>query len=293
MDQTQDFDAHLQGLIREEVAKLQTTPQQVAQNAAAIPHEPLSLTIAGQEFKYGSKAELETALNQFAAVVGQKINAQEGELAALKTAPANSQGSYVTGNEPVDRWNDAEFVKRMTESPREGLKYWLNEEVFDGKSENPVHDLKRNLQEVELTKRSIAAYQFKENHKEFPGGTAEAQVIDNVRQQMNLPYDYMGLEAAYLMAIQRGALPNYQQIAQAQAAQLQAQQQNQQGGQNQNPYAPQPGFQPNPYLQAPPGVNRNAPAFQANPYDEAEKLTTEQIEDIFARTTGQQFSSRR
>jgi len=163
------------------------------------------------------------------------------------------------------------------------------------------------LTETELTKRSIAAYQFKENHPEFPGGKQHADTIDNVRQQMGLPYDLNGIEAAYHVAQQRGFLPNF--TAQAQQTNfLQQQAQALQSGQVQdmsqvNPYLngpvdprawnggfgqitantnPSNPYANNPYLQAPPSVNRNAP-YNFGPGVDPEAMSIEQIEQVFQR----------
>lgn len=290
IDPTVDFDGYVQELVANKLA------QQTQQQQQQLPHDeqPISLNIAGQQFQYKNKAEMEQALNQFANTVGNTFNDLQAKATAAATQVPNNEGSYVKGDEPV--WKDSEFIDKMTKSPREGLNYWLNAEVFDGKSDNPVADLKRSLTETELTKRSIAAYQFKENHPEFPGGGPAAQVIDNLRQQLNLPYDYNGLEAAYLVAMQRQLLPNfYAQQAQAQA-QAQQQQQYQQGQQTQQPqfqqrpqtmspaqfnggFGLQQGMNNNPYLQAPPSPGRNNPN-QFGPSYDPERLSLQELEQV-------------
>jgi len=293
IDPTTDFDGYVQELVANQLAK----NQQQQQVALPPEQQPISINIAGQQFTYKNKAEMEQALNQFATTVGSTFNELQAKATAQATAVPDNQGSYVRGDEPA--WDDNQFIEKMTKSPREGLSYWLNAEVFDGKSEDPVADLKRSLTETELTKRSIAAYQFKENHPEFPGGGPAAQVIDNLRQQLNLPYDYNGLEASYLVAMQRGLLPNFyaQQAQQQQAAQA-AQ------GQDQGQYQPQQqqfniqrptqtmspqqfnggmglqrGMAQNPYLQAPPSPGRNNPN-QFGAINDPENLSLQQLENV-------------
>ena len=272
-----DPNIDFQGFLREEVAAQVAAAR--TGGAAADTHqpEPLDLTIGGTKYTYGSKAELESAMNNFVGAVSTKMQ----DLESKANAPVQpAEGSFVTGNEAQDPFDEKEFVERMTKSPKDGLDYWLNQRVFDGKSEDPVADIKRNMTETELTKRTIAAYQFKENHAEFPGGPQAAQVIEKFRQDLNLPYDYNGIEAAYLMAINRGALPNYPQLAaQQQWQQQQAQQQNLNQGygyEQANAFRPQDS--PNPYLNAPPGVNRNNPSF--GPGVDLESLSIEQLEAL-------------
>ena len=300
------FEQYVQEIARQEVDKARTAVPDPANPAAATPPAgPISLDIGGRTFNYESKEQLQTALNQFV-----QFTAGELQKAQQPAAQADEQvqqpGSYVTGDE--NKWSDQEFVKRMTESPREGLRYYLNQELFDGRSEDPISDLKRSLTETELTKRSIAAYQFKENHPEFPGGVKEAQVIDGIRQQLGLPYDYNGLEAAYLVAMQRQQLPNYYQGAILQGVQQQLAQQQQVGYGNpqaqqlgpaaQNPQAaswnggaqylssmmnntPMPGN--NPYL-APPSAQRVGQGGYAGPGNvDFDNMSLPELEATLAR----------
>lgn len=290
------FDDFVRDTVQQELAK------QGKLNPTEVPPAPLQLNVGGQVFSYKDKAELEASLNNFVGATGQKFAELQQQIDSAQQP--TGKGAYVSGDEPANAWDDAQFVKHMTESPREGFNYWINHELFDGKSQNPVADLKESLQNTELTKRSIAAYQFKENHPEFPGGAQFAQKIDEIRQQMGLPYDVNGLDAAYLVGMQRGFLPNFYQIQQQQqqAAAMAAQQgqttQDIPWGQQQQPWQ-QAQMDPrqfnggfgmngqmpvtqNPYLAPPPGVNRNAP-FAPQGQVNYDDLSTEQIEAIFAR----------
>lgn len=317
MPQT-DPNADFQQFVREVVQEVNSEKQVPNTVVPTATPQPISVNVAGQTFTYNSPQELEAALNNFTNAVSNKMGELQQQATVNRIAPTSqvAEGSFVTGNEPV--WSNETFIQKMTEDPRTGLEYWLNHAVFEGKSEAPTEDIKRYLAETELTKRSIAAYQFKENHPEFPGGQQAAQIIDQVRNSLGLPYDYNGLEAAYLVAIQRQALPNYYVQAQAQAyqaqqAQIAAQAQAGQAPSNQNPFAaPQvpnngslPGgvmdpkafnggfgminmnaqqqaYAQNPYLNAPPSVGRNVPNNFA-PNIDPESLTIEQLEAIFAR----------
>ena len=276
IDPNVDFPGFLKEAVAEEVAKA------AHQGGTVTGEEPLEMNIAGQIYRYPNKAAMEAALNTFVGAVGTRMNELEQKATVGQAPPP--EGSFVTGNEKQDTFDETQFVEKMTKSPKEGLDYWLNQRIFDGKSEDPVSDLKRTLTETELTKRTIAAYQFKENHPEFPGGQQAAQVIEQFRQSMNLPYDYNGIEAAYFIAMNRGALPDYkgQYMQQQQAAQFRAQQQaaaqqDQGYGYEQgNAFAPQGNA--NPFLGAPPGVNRNSPNFAGGV--DLESLSIEQLESL-------------
>lgn len=297
IDPNVDFPGFLKEAVAEQVA-LATNGGLPTQATAG--NEAFELNLGGQTYKYENKAAAEAALNNFMGAVSNQM--QDLTNKANTPAPVG-EGSFVSGNEKQD-WNesnDKQFVELMTKSPKEGLDYWLNQRIFDGQSADPVADLKRTLTETENTKRTIAAYQFKENHPEFPGGQQAAQIIEKFRQDMNLPYDYNGIEAAYFIAMNRGAIPDYK----AQAAQQQFQQRQQQAAQQQNqgqqyqqftgyeqanafqpqnsPFAPENPFNPaggnsNPFLGAPPGVNRNNPNFGGQ--IDLESLSLEQLEAL-------------
>lgn len=270
LDPNVDVEKYIQETISSELAK-----SQAALTNQQVTPEPLSIKIGQQEFKYNTPQELEASVNQF-------VGAAASELAKLQTQvqtqqQTNVQGSLVSGDE-APSWSDEAFIKKMQESPKEGMLYALNQLLLDGKSDNAAEDIKSQLRDVELTKRSIAAYQFKEAHPEFLGGMEAANKIDQLRQAMNLPYNLEGLEAAYLMGMQRQQLPNYYQIAQQnQMQQLQNQTQNQ--GQLSG-YVPGTLLQQNSYLQGPPSVGRGnqGQTGQAN-YD-PENLSIEQLENV-------------
>jgi hypothetical protein len=279
-DPNQDFESYVKD-VATKVIKESTPPGTGTPGAPAVQAGPIQLNIAGQPFSYNSKEELEQSLNAFMQKTGQTLQELQAQAAAAKIQ-APPEANVVTGDDsPV--WNDQEFIDKMTQSPREGLSYAFNQLIFDGKSQDAFEDMKRSLHETELTKRSIAAYQFKENHPEFPGGQEAAQRIDNIRDQMGLPYDYNGLEAAYLIGIQRGALPNFYQLkAQQEAAQQQAiaQAQAQQMGGN-DPRQFMPGYRgDNPYLQAPPMLGRQGYSTQYQPSVDYDAMPLEQLEQV-------------
>lgn len=278
IDPNQDFDTQLRALVAEEIAKTQKAPET---NTPPAP-QPLKLNIAGQEMTYENLQQLEAAVNNFAQTAAQRIQ-------QLST-PAPTQTANVQGDD-APAWSDEAFIEKMTKAPKEGFNYALNQLIFDGRSEDAATDLKTMLRDAELTKRSIAAYQFKDAHPEFPGGAQFATAIDQIREKMNLPYDYTGLEAAYLMGINKGLLPNFYSQQQQMLAQQQNQQQQlqQQGSNFQgqpsltdfNPYS-QAAAQ-NPYLQAPPQMGRSQ-ATPFNPGFDPESLDLGQLEAILKKT---------
>lgn len=282
-NQDADFNEFVRSVVAEEIQK--KNPGQVTQNQS----EPLEINVAGQKLAFKDRAELEQALNTFVSQQATNTQQLQQQLNELQGAKPNNQ-NFVSGTD-APSWSDEAFIEKMTKAPKEAMEYAFNQLLFDGKSQDPVNDIKRSFEEMELTKRSIAAYQFKETHPEFPGGAEYAQKIDQIRQQMNLPYDVTGLEAAYLMGINKGVLPNFYQSQNDQQQQSQQQQQMQQIPQQQqqlpqgyNPYQqyPQQQVQQNPYMQAPPGTGRNNTTTWQPDFD-PEKLSPEQIEAIFER----------
>lgn len=272
----QDIDKDFDTFLNEKIHEVVKGNQQNNPNTPAS--EPLEFNIAGQQLKFASKQELETALSTFVSQQASQNQQMQAQLAELQGQQNNQQ--YVTGEE-APSWSDESFIEKMTKAPKEAMEYAFNQLLFDGKSQDPVTDIKSRFEEMELTKRSIAAYQFKEQHPEFPGGQQFANTIDQIRQQMNLPYDINGLEAAYLMGINKGVIPNFYG---QQQQQQQSPQQEQQQGYNQPPQGYEQ-FQrqgQNPYLQAPPGVGRNSPSTWEPQFD-PESLSTEQIEQIMAK----------
>lgn len=281
-NENEDFNQFIKSAIAEELAK-----QNGGGSPATTDGQPLKLNLGGQTFEYKNLQELEQAMNTFATGAAQKINELQQVVSA--PPPQNTQGSTVTDDTPV--WSDQTFIETMSKSPKDGFQYALNQLLFDGKSEDPAADLRTFLEDNEKNKRVLGVYQFKESHPEYVGTPQAAQIIDKVREQMNMPYDAQGLEAAYLMAMNKGLLPNYYQMAQMAQQQLQQQQQN--GGQQQQQFQQPPPFNPfagggnlnafnqNPYLQAPPMMGRSsgAPGLDMN----VEDLSVDQLESILKK----------
>lgn len=287
-DPNQDFESYVKDVVQNVVKQTSSSGNGNPNPTSAVQAGPLSLNIGGQTFNYNSKDELEASLNAFMQKTGETLQTLQAQ---AEQANQPQVENTVTGDD-APQWSDQEFIDRMTQSPQEGLRYAFNQMFFDGKSQDPVDDMRRALHETELTKRSIAAYQFKENHPEFPGGQKAAEAIDNIRQQMNLPYDYNGLEAAYLIGIQRGALPNFYNLqAQAQAQQVAMAQQQQLPGQTQNTgtgYGDPRQFMPNmnqqfgnnPYTQGPPTMGRQGVGTQYQPSVNYDDMPLEQLEQV-------------
>lgn len=283
----QDFEQYLRETVQNVIKETQQAQPGAQQTVQATP---LELNIGGQTFNYKDKAELEAALNTFVQKTSQTVAELQQKASTVPQNVDPNAERFVTGDDEP-QWDDSQFVKLMTDSPKSGFEYAFNQLFFGGASENPVEDIKRTFQDMEATKRTIAAYQFKENHPEFPGGADFANKIDTIRQEMGLPYDYNGLEAAYLVGMQRQQLPNFYTMQQQQLAQQQTQQQNQnQTGYGYTGYNPQQqqqwqggfGQTNNPYLQAPPGLTRNSGTNQA-PQTNFEDMSLEQLEQVIAR----------
>lgn len=248
--------------------------------------EPLKVKIAGQEFTFKDTDELSSAMEKTLMQARQ-------ELEAARTPKPEPVG--VKGDDAPD-WSTDSFIEKFTKDPRQALEYALQDMLG---VEKPIDFLKEKAAETEMIKRTISAEQFKQKHPEFPWESLQAaQYVEKVREEMGLPYDTKGLEAAYYVALNndmnfRGLVQQkYNAISQNQ---VQSHPHGHEEAPNFSRPTPQPinsaqnwnggmNFNPgvNPYLMAPPTVGRTShepsPSQNIN-YDE---LSPEQIEKIFA-----------
>ena len=226
---------------------------------------PYSFSINGQTFNYENKAAFESAMQQFVSKTASQLATLQQQVATTQ----DNRGSFVSGNDEQDapQWSDEQYVELFQKSPKLAFEYALNQTVFGGKSDNAVGDLRQAIEDSENVKKAIAAFQFRQTHPEFQGSQEVGAVLEKIHESMNLPYDSNGLEAAYLVGINKGLIPNFYAQQQNQQQQFQGTQQAQQvpqltlPGQQIDPRQWNGGFgqqgQNNPYMQAPPGVGRS------------------------------------
>lgn len=267
----------LENLIRSELESSQQTQQ--GQTGQATPAgSPIRVNIGGQEYVFNSQEELSTALTRTL----EAYNAKMAELAkaaeqAKQAAPQESRGSYVEEDRPKP-FSQERYIELLRTDPIQAQEYLDSYRYFNGEVEKPSQLITAALARVAQQDRIIAAYQFRDNHPEFPGGDQAADLLEQVRRENNLPFTLAGLEAALGIAQSRGLLPTRDQylafIQQQQAAMQQAYSQGGQVQQNQRPMGP-------------PMVGRGAAEVSPDLASMAESLTPEQIEKILEKVQGQ------
>jgi hypothetical protein len=264
-------------MIQEELQKVnppeagvQATPQQPAP-------QPLELNIMGSKYTFNSHAEMEAALNN-------TFGALQQQQAAPPPEPA---GRYVTDDQGP-KWDQDKYIELMKTNPVEAAELVDNFRYFGGKHTGKVsQSIKKQLEEGERAQQFLNEYQFLAAHPEFQRGPQNAQIVHGIRQQLNLPPTFDGLEAAYLVAQQRGFLPAVQAAPfnQPQNAYAPA-------GYPQNPQPqPQPFNNPNNIYQmpqtnyGPPAIGRgaSAPAEQGFDTDALESLPLASIKSLIEK----------
>jgi len=189
----------LTDLIRQEMQKILTTPQpgQAAVDPNALPPVPASTTlkvpVGGQVYEFADEKQLGEAI--------QKV-VQESQ-AAIQAAQAQAQTPQPaqTPAAPPKGPDLETFVERLKQDPAEGINYALREKYGVG-----IEDLVQAAQMMTQTQEAMVAGRFKDLHPEFIPNQQNASIINQTRAYLNLPYTVDGLEAAYLVAANRGAL---------------------------------------------------------------------------------------
>jgi len=275
----------IKDLIQQQIAEvLRETP---GEGGDPIPQpqvpaaSPITLNIQGQPVTFRDQADLEAQLNATAIALRQ---AQAQPVQPVSQPTAAAQGSRVTNDDDSGFSND-EYIRLMNEDPRKATKYVMSHALFNGQVEDPMEVIRESLVNQAATNRKLAAYQFRDSHREVPlEDPRVANTIEGIREQLNLPFTEQGLEAAYAYAIQKNQLPNFRAIAESQRQQQeQPQQYGQYPAQSQyNPYnQPQYSQTPqNPYLQAPPAPGRSSPINSPVSEDQIENMSTEQLASL-------------
>ena len=205
----------------------QLIDQEAARLAAAAPGAPTTVRIpvAGREIEFQSPAEIGEAITRLTAQMQQQQAQLHQFQAAASQQPQGAAspqaGAYVTGQDrpKVDM---ERYVALIQQDPLAAAEYV--DELRYG-VEKPSDLIKSKLQEIEEVRQILVAEAFKSMHPEFPGGAQLGNTLDQIRTKMNLPFNTLGLEAAYALAKERGIFPDFRALAAQQAQQQAAQQQ--------------------------------------------------------------------
>ncbi len=264
--------------VREELERISAgtdKKEPVAQSA-------INLTIDGKQYSYANQQELENALGQTFRAVGQEV---ENLRSQITQKPA--EGQYVSGKEG-EKFSQEKYVDLMTKGPEgilEAHRYAMNHAIFNGTAPDAADRIRQSLEKSTQTDATLAVYQFRELHPEFPMTPESTKAIDAIRQELRQPFSLQGLEAAYGVAQSRGIVPSPQLIAYQQKIQQQGLDPAtfQQIQSSQGPPPPGGSFNAQNFngglgFAPPPGVSRTTAAPVADWVRQAENLTLEQLE---------------
>jgi hypothetical protein len=219
------------------------------------------MNIAGNEYSFTTPEEASAAMNN---LLNQQATIRESQ---------NTNGRKVTSDE-TPSFDMKTYVDKMATNPIDAQEY-LDEVRYGVKNPSQVFKtMMQKQQEQEqqnaVLARELASYQFIQTHPDYNVSPENANAIDKMVQQYSLPWNPMGLDAAYKLAMQQGLLKGDEPVQPAP--------QHFQGYQQ----PPQTGY--NPYT-APPPVASRTPSTEAAPswMNDADSLSPEQIETLFSR----------
>ena len=215
----------LTDLIRSEMQKiLAAQPLQPDQIAPPVQSAPASIEVPvnGQTYKFDSPAQLGEAIQKVVQESQAAIQAAQAQ--AVQAAQLKPQAQ-----EPPPGVNLETFVETLKQDPAEGIDLAMRTKYGVG-----FQDLVNAAQQMQQTQEVMVAGRFKELHPEFQPNPQNAAVLNQTAKYLGLPYTVDGLEAAYMMAVSRGAIrPDWTQVQGGQGGQQQPQQNQQQPPQHQ------------------------------------------------------------
>jgi hypothetical protein len=185
----------LDDLVREQYEKLKA--QAGGEDPAPTPTpSQIKMNIAGQERSFNSTEEASEFMNATLAAQQQAIAAAQAQV---------HQGTKVTADDQMKaptrpKADINEFANRLRDDPAAAFDY-VDEMRYGG---NPVKIMQELYAKQQAQEQVLAAYQFRDDHPEFPRTPENAQALMQIVQAHNLPFTYDGLELAYSVARQRG-----------------------------------------------------------------------------------------
>jgi len=203
--QQDDFEAYLRGVIKSVVAEddKEKLPQNQQQNLEQ-KQTPIVIDWGGQKYTFESQEQLNKTLNETFTNVNNTIQ-------QLQTQIGNKEpDSKDKANQPP-KFDTDKYAKLMGENPIEAQEYLDSHRYFGGQVEKPSEVIRGALQKNQELEAILAAYQFKENHRDYSPTPQNSQILGAIREQYNLPPNLQGLEASYAIAVQGGYIKPQQQ----------------------------------------------------------------------------------
>lgn len=283
-----DFDTYLRDSIKEVLA--QSTNQGEVKLPAATTTQEIKLNIGGQEYTFPDASALNTTLNQTFQQYAEKQRELELKLNEM-------QGQYVSDDKDTSGqtpdFDPNTYLKTLANDPLAAQKDVLNRLLFDGKSKDPIGEIKQALTSSRETKEQFAVRQFAEMNPYYPGGPQYAAELEAARNKLNVGFTPEGLTAAYHYAVSQGRIPTPNQVQQLlQSQQIQNPTQPQYQGIPQNiPFSGTSYNQP-PYMQ--PQANTRTPipgrgvaSVTPDLNEQVENMSPDQIEALIRRLSAQ------
>jgi len=241
----EQVEAYVRKIAAEEAAKSGTKPDDTTDNTPA----PITLNIAGKEMTFKDSNEASSVLTS---VYEQQRTAQ---------AQPQNQGRSVTSDADTNAWtpeDQSRYVDMLVKNPILAQEY-IDEKRFGVK--NPTELIKQNMAATQAMATQLTIDRFVSEHKDYHVSPENAQAMQTVLTELGggrAVINPMALEAAYAIADKRGLLKKPQEQQNSQAAY-------------------------NPYLAAPPAAGRNSSQTSPSFANDAESMSTEAIEALFAR----------
>lgn len=248
----QQQDPDLDNLINQVTQADSTTTTQ----PAPPEPKPLTVNIMGRDMQFKDEADLGAQLTQYVQSLQQQAQSQP--------EPKGHVSGKEDDNQP-DRWTEddmKEYVRLMGTNPIHAQNF-IDKRRFG--TDDPMGLVRQLAEDNQRINRTLTAVQFKEAHPNLQMNPQVANMLEQRRLQLGVPFTYEGLEATYWSLVGVGALPAPPLPNQPQPPPPQYQQQS--GG-----YNPPP----------PPNVSRSGPDANANWEMESrwEGMTPQQIAQV-------------
>lgn len=160
--------------------------------------EPIKVTLMGREYTFANQ-------NEYNAAVDKTLTDQQRTINSIQTPPP--RGSHATGKEApeapfsLDRYSELVAGGDLAKAEN----YKLGALIF-GDGNVPGLDAVRELfRKTAAVTDTIQANAFRENNPSFDSNL-HGNIVEDVRNRLNLPATADGYEAAYALSIKRGFL---------------------------------------------------------------------------------------
>jgi uncharacterized protein (DUF2164 family) len=284
-------DLDFEKLIQEEVQKALAAQKpnsggaggEVVNPTPQSSERPIKINIDGMDYTFANENELALSLSEFRKQALAEIEKAKNPSTQATQPAATGAGSSGSDAPIVNMDRFAELMKEG--KVVEAFDYVDSVRYYGGKVDKPAQAIMQQLKEVEQMKQLMVVEAFRQQHPEFPINDPQAtQFLENVRGQIGAGFNAQGLEAAYYVAVNK--YPQYKEYVESKKPQP-AFTQPIPSTQNVGPQLVNRPPSNNPYLNAPPSINRTS----ANPsdsnmggvYDDVEKLSAEQIGAMIER----------